>query len=91
MATLSSPQICEGESRRPPTMIAAVFPPFQQTVGGLIGAVICWIVCKYFFPGSKWIPLLVAGVGFIAGQMIVGHVLISMGAYHPIVVPDRAP
>jgi hypothetical protein len=69
-------------------MIATVFPPVQQYVGGAIGAAICWIVLRYFYPGSRWIPALAAGVGFIVGQLVVAHVLISMGSYEPIIVPD---
>jgi hypothetical protein len=70
-------------------MIATVFPPVQQNIGGLISAVICGLAARYFFPRSKWVWLLAAGIGFLVGQTIVAHVLISMGAYHPIIVPDR--
>jgi hypothetical protein len=69
-------------------MIATVFPPMQQSVGGGIGAAICWIVVKYFFPRSRWIPVFAAGAGFIVGQLVVATVLISMGSYEPITVPD---
>jgi hypothetical protein len=68
--------------------IGTVFPPMEQSVGGGIGIVIFWIAAKYFFRRSRWIPFAAIFVGFIVGQMIVGHVLISMGSYKPIVVPD---
>jgi len=69
-------------------MIATVFPPVQQSVGGIVGATIRIIAARYFFPGSRWILLLAMSVGFIVGQLVVGHIMISMGSYHPIVVPD---
>jgi hypothetical protein len=72
-------------------MIATVFPPFLQVAGGGVVAIICMIAERYFFSKSRWTLLLAMAVGFTVGQVIVGHILISMGAYHPIIVPDRAP
>lgn len=72
-------------------MIATVFPPISQYVGGAIGAAICVIATRYFTSKWKWSLLIAMGAGFMVGQIIVGHTLISMGAYQPIVVPDKTP
>jgi hypothetical protein len=69
-------------------MIATVFPPVPQYVGGVIGAAICMIAARYCISRSRWVLLLAMGVGFIVGQLVVGHILILMGSYHPIVVSD---
>jgi hypothetical protein len=68
-------------------LIAVVPELVPPIAGGAIGSVICGTAAWYFFPRSKWILLLAAGVGFAAGLIVATYILISMGFYRPTPMP----
>jgi hypothetical protein len=74
-------------SRREAVLIAVVSEPVPPIVGGAFGAVLCGTAAWYFFPRSKWVLLLAAGVGFAAGLIVTTYILISIGFYRPVIMP----